>query len=228
MTTWPQEPVPNDESAEEATTMTIQQDELPLDTGTDESAEPSAASSRRIGIFVLAVIVVVALVLFGFALAPRSSNATANVTGPRLSADPIGQMAPVFSGTQVTNDQQISLADYKGKTVVVNFWASWCTTCKAEADVIAKVEKKWRDKGVVFLGVDSHDTNAGAHTYIQKYGIGFQSVQDPESAIGAQYDVTGLPETYFLDSKGKIVEKYMSAIDAVTLDSMIAKAVAAG
>ena len=100
--------------------------------------------------------------------------------------------------------------------------------CKAEADVIAKVEKKWRDKGVVFLGVDSHDTNAGAHTYIQNYGIGFQSVQDPDETIGAQYDVTGLPETFFLDTKGTIVEKYVSAVDEKTLDSLIAKAVAAG
>ena len=227
MTTWPQEPVPNDESAVEASTMTIQ-DARGADADQVDTAEPSATSSRRIGIFILAVIVVVALVLFGFALAPRSSSATANVTGPRLSADPIGSMAPVFSGTQVRGDQQISLADYKGKTVVVNFWASWCSTCKIEAQVVSDVEKKWRDKGVVFLGVDSHDTNAGAHTYIQTYGIGFQSVQDPESAIGAQYDVTGLPETYFVDTKGTIVEKYMSAIDAATLDTMIAKAVAAG
>jgi glutathione peroxidase-family protein len=53
-------------------------------------------------------------------------------------------------------------------------------------------------------------------------------VQDPDQVIGAQYDVTGLPETYFVDTKGKIVEKYVSAVDAVTLDSMIQKAVAKG
>jgi len=228
MTTRPQEPVPNDESAEEATTMTIQQDELPLDPGTDESAEPSAASSRRIGIFVLAVIVVVALVLFGFALAPRSSNATANVTGPRLSADPIGQMAPVFSGTQVTNDQQISLADYKGKTVVVNFWASWCTTCKAEAKVVADVARAWAAKGVVFIGIDTHDTTAGAHTYYQTYGLSYPSVLDPDSRIGATYGVSGLPETYFINTQGQIVDKYISSIDEATFTTMIQKAVAAG
>jgi thiol-disulfide isomerase/thioredoxin len=227
MTTWPQEPVPNDESAVEATTMTMQS-EGGADADQVETAEPSATSSRRIGIFILAVIVVVALVLFGFALAPRSSSATANVTGPRLSADPIGSMAPVFSGTQVTGDQQISLADYKGKTVVVNFWASWCTTCKAEAQVVADVAKRWEAKGVVFLGVDTHDTTAGAHTYYQTYGLDYPSVVDPDSRIGASYGVSGLPETYVINSKGEVIDKYISSLDEATFTTMLEKAVAAG
>jgi thiol-disulfide isomerase/thioredoxin len=227
MTTWPQEPAPQHEPAEEATTMTMQ-DQLGRPADSIDSAEPSATSSRRIGIFVLAVIVVVALVLFGFALAPRSSNATANVTGPRLSADPIGQMAPVFSGTQVTSDQQISLADYKGKTVVVNFWASWCTTCKAEAKVVADVARTWEAKGVVFIGIDTHDTTAGAHTYYQTYGLDYPSVVDPDSRIGATYGVSGLPETYVINSKGEIVDKYISSLDEATFTTMLEKAVAAG
>jgi len=172
--------------------------------------------------------VLAVVVLFGFALAPRYQTAAANVGGQQLTADPVGQMAPEFSGALVDGNGNLALSSLRGKTVVVNFWASWCTTCKAEADVIAKVEKKWRDKGVVFLGVDSHDTTAGAHTYIESYGIGFQSVQDPQETIGAQYDVTGLPETFFLDSKGRIVEKYISAVDEKTLDSLIQKAVDAG
>jgi cytochrome c biogenesis protein CcmG/thiol:disulfide interchange protein DsbE len=230
MTSWPQDPGPQHDSAEEATTMTIQQDDLVMADGTvgTDDAMPSASSSRRIGIFIMAVIVVVALVLFGFALAPRSSNATANVTGPRLSADPVGQQAPVFSGTQVMNDQQISLADYKGKTVVVNFWASWCTTCKAEAKVVADVARTWAAKGVVFIGIDTHDTTAGAHTYYQTYGLTYPSVLDPDSRIGATYGVSGLPETYFINTKGEIVDKYISSIDAPTFTQMITKAVAAG
>jgi cytochrome c biogenesis protein CcmG/thiol:disulfide interchange protein DsbE len=150
------------------------------------------------------------------------------VGGQQLTSDPVGDMAPEFSGALVDGQGDLALSSLRGKTVVVNFWASWCTTCKAEADVIAKVEKKWRDKGVVFLGVDSHDTTAGAHTYMQTYGIGFQSVQDPQETIGAQYDVTGLPETFFLDTKGRIVEKYISSVDEKTLDALIQKTVDAG
>jgi len=76
MTSWPQDPGPQHDSAEEATTMTIQQDDLVMADGTigTDDAMPSASSSRRIGIFIMAVIVVVALVLFGFALAPLSPS----------------------------------------------------------------------------------------------------------------------------------------------------------
>jgi len=218
----------NESHSQEGQAMTAMDFHEPTDVETLEPTDEVVPTSRKGAFIGLGVVVLAVVVLFGFALAPRYQTAAASVAGQQLSADPVGQMAPEFTGQLVDGSGTLALSSLRGKTVIVNFWASWCSTCKEEAQVVSDVEKKWRAKGVVFLGVDSHDTTAGAHTYIQNYGIGFQSVQDPESAIGAQYDVTGLPETYFLDSKGKIVEKYMSAIDAVTLDSMIAKAVAAG
>jgi len=218
----------NENDSQEGQAMTAMDFHEPVEIETLEPTEELVPTSRKGALIGLGVVVLAVVVLFGFALAPRYQTASASVAGQQLSADPVGQMAPEFNGQLVDGSGTLALSSLRGKTVIVNFWASWCSTCKEEAQVVSDVEKKWRAKGVVFLGVDSHDTTAGAHTYIQNYGIGFQSVQDPESAIGAQYDVTGLPETYFLDSKGKIVEKYMSAIDAVTLDSMIAKAVAAG
>ena len=218
----------NENDSQEGQAMTAMDFHEPVEIETLEPTEELVPTSRKGALIGLGVVVLAVVVLFGFALAPRYQTASASVAGQQLAADPVGQVAPEFSGALVDGNGNLALSSLKGKTVVVNFWASWCTTCKAEADVIAKVEKKWRDKGVVFLGVDSHDTNAGAHTYIQNYGIGFQSVQDPEETIGAQYDVTGLPETFFLDTKGTIVEKYVSAVDEKTLDSLIAKAVAAG
>ena len=191
----------------------------------DGIVEEPPRTSRKPAIAIMAAFVVGALVLFGFALWPRSSTATATVTGPRLAADPAGAQAPVFSGTQVTSDAPISLADYKGKVVVVNFWASWCSTCKEEAQTVADVEKKWRAKGVVFLGVDTHDTTAGAHTYYKTYGLEYASVIDSDSRIGASYGVTGLPETFFIAPDGTVVDKYISVIDAATLDQMIQKTI---
>lgn len=207
--------------------MTIQDHDVP-DVETTVVEDEVVPTSRKGALIGFAAVVTVALVLLGFALWPRYQTATAAVSGQRLSADPVGQAAPVFTGVRLSNGQTMSLSDLRGKTVVVNFWASWCTTCQAEADVIAAAEKKWSQKGVVFLGVDSHDTNAGAATYVQKYGIGFDSVIDSDSAIGAQYGVTGLPETYFLDTKGTIVQKYVSAIDSATIDSLVQAAIKAG
>jgi cytochrome c biogenesis protein CcmG, thiol:disulfide interchange protein DsbE len=185
-------------------------------------------TSRKGALIGLGIVVLAVVVLFGFALAPRNQTATAAVTGQQLAADPVGSVAPDFTGTLVDGSGSLALSSLRGRTVVVNFWASWCTTCKEEAQIVADTEKKWRAKGVVFVGVDSHDTTAGANTYVQTYGLGYASVQDPDSRVGARYDVTGLPETYFLDTKGRIVAKYISAIDEATLDSLISKTVAAG
>ena len=213
---------------EEGTTMSMQSAEnLGVETDAEVDVE-TVPTDRRAGVAVLVTIVVGALLIFGFALAPRSSSANASVTGPRLSADPRGSMAPDFTSAQVDSDEQLTLSSLRGKTVVVNFWASWCSTCKDEAAVVAAVEKQWRDKGVVFIGVDSHDTTAGAKTYEKTYGLEYVSVLDPDSRIGAQYGVTGLPETFFLDTKGQIVEKYVSSIDAKTLNELSATTVAAG
>jgi len=187
--------------------------------------EEPPRSSRKPAIAIMAAFVVGALVLFGFALWPRNATATASVTGPRLSADPRGAQAPVFSGIQATSDAPVSLADYKGKVVVVNFWASWCSTCKEEAQVVADEAKKWQAKGVAFLGVDSHDTTAGAHTYYKTYGLDYPSVVDSDSRVGASYGVTGLPETFVISPDGIVVDKYISVLDAATLDAMIQKAV---
>ncbi len=217
----------NDDLDQEGQTMTTMDVQEPVETL--EPAEEAVPTSRKGALIGLGVVVLAVVVLFGFALAPRYQSAPASVVGQQLSADPVGQMAPEFTGALVDgNGASLTLSSLRGKTVVVNFWASWCSTCKAEAQIVSDIEKKWRAKGVVFVGVDSHDTTAGAHTYYQTYGLGYQSVQDPDQTIGAQYNVTGLPETFFLDRKGKIVEKFISAFDPVTLDSMIQKAVAAG
>jgi len=219
----------NENDSQEGTAMTAMDFHEPAEVETLEPADDELVPTSRKGALVgLGVVVLAVVVLFGFALAPRYQSAAATVSGQQLTAAPVGQMAPDFSGQLVDGSGTLALSSLRGKTVVVNFWASWCTTCKDEAQVVSDVEKKWRDKGVVFLGVDSHDTTAGAHTYIQNYGIGFRSVQDPEQTIGAQYDVTGLPETYFLDTSGRVVQKYISAVDAATLDNLIKQAVAAG
>ena len=211
------------------TVTTVQPDELVdhLSLGAQDTID-EVSTSRKGALIGLGVVILAVLTLIGFALAPRDQTAEAAVTGQQLSADPVGDLAPDFDGTLVDGSGSLALSSLRGKTVVVNFWASWCSTCKEEAQIVADTEKQWRAKGVVFVGVDSHDTKAGAATYVQTYGLGYASVQDPDSTVTARYNVTGLPETFFLDSKGRIVAKYVSAIDAVTLNSLIRKAVAAG
>jgi cytochrome c biogenesis protein CcmG/thiol:disulfide interchange protein DsbE len=192
----------------------------------DDDATPASRTGRG-RLLAFGIIAVAAITIFGVGLMPSRSSAAVKVADTKLKADPVGQMAPEFTANKLDGSGSLSLAGLRGKVVVVNFWASWCTTCKEEAAVLGAVEKQWRDKGVVFVGIDSRDTTAPAQAFEEQYGMSYQSVVDPNAEIGQHFYVTGFPETYFLDKTGKVVEKYVSAIDATTLNQYVAAAVAA-
>jgi cytochrome c biogenesis protein CcmG/thiol:disulfide interchange protein DsbE len=178
---------------------------------------PESVTSRKPAIIALVVIVIIIGVILAVALAPKGKP----VSGV-LPADPKGYAAPALSLPRLDGTGDLSLADLKGKPVVVNFWASWCTTCKAEADTLVAAEKKWRDKGVVFLGIDSVDKDDAARAYEKKYGVEYDSVVDPSGKTAAQWYVTAYPESFFIDREGRIVSAVRNGVDAATLDANIA------
>jgi cytochrome c biogenesis protein CcmG/thiol:disulfide interchange protein DsbE len=185
----------------------------------------STSSKSKTGLFVFIAIAVTAIAIFGFAFAPSRASIAVSVSKSTLIADPTGQVAPTFNGNLLDGSGKGGLGGVNGigagKVTVVNFWASWCGPCKLEAPVIAAGEKRWRDQGVVFVGVNSRDTTEPARAFEKKYGIAYPSVVDPNAEIGKHYYVTGFPETYFLSKSGKVVAKFVSSIDAGTLDADI-------
>jgi cytochrome c biogenesis protein CcmG, thiol:disulfide interchange protein DsbE len=184
---------------------------------TGDDAPAASAPSRRAGFLVLGAVVLVMLVVLGVALAPKGTPADGV-----LPADPSGFQAPALSLPRLDGSGELSLADYKGSPVVVNFWASWCTTCKQETPVVVAAEKKWREQGVVFLGIDSVDKDDAARAFEKSYGMEHVSVVDPEGATAAQWRVTAYPETFFVGADGRIVSAVRTGVDAQTLDENIA------
>jgi cytochrome c biogenesis protein CcmG, thiol:disulfide interchange protein DsbE len=117
-----------------------------------------------------------------------------------------GAPAPAFSLPRLQGNGNISLASFRGKTVVLNFFASWCAPCKREAPDLESVWKKNRSDGVVVLGVDSGDTKGSAQSFLAAHGVTYPIVFDPgqKLALGS-YAVPGLPVTYVINPAGRVV-----------------------
>jgi cytochrome c biogenesis protein CcmG, thiol:disulfide interchange protein DsbE len=120
-----------------------------------------------------------------------------------------GQKAPGFNLTTFEG-QQISLDDLKGKVVLLNFWASWCITCKDEAPYLEQVWQQYSSRDdVVFLGVAWTDTDSKAKGYIQNFNITYLNGPDLGTRISQTYRITGVPETYIIDRNGVLVDVHL-------------------
>ena len=112
---------------------------------------------------------------------------------------------PLFEGYEYANADEISLTDMRGKVVVLNFWASWCVTCKDEAIELEEAWRKYEPTGeVVFIGVDYVDTEPEARGYLERYGITYPNGPDMGTQISQAFRIKGVPETYFLDRDGVV------------------------
>lgn len=116
----------------------------------------------------------------------------------------------------------ITLEEFKGKPVILNFWASWCVSCRQEAHVI---EQAWQDygrQGVVFIGIAINDTRDASLGFIRRYGKTYLlGPDDKTGTIALDYGVTAVPETFLIGRDGVIVEKVLGAIDRQTIDQFL-------
>ncbi|MBF8284751.1 MAG: resA [Anaerolineales bacterium] len=124
--------------------------------------------------------------------------------GP-LAAGPVGagEMAPPFEITTF-DGQTLKLADLRGQVVVVNFWASWCIPCEQEAAELENTWRRYKDKGVVFIGVDYVDTETAAKAFMQRFDITYPNGPDLGTRISQAYRIKGVPETYVVDKTGRL------------------------
>src|SRR5512143_2426886 len=142
--------------------------------------------TRLLGGGLAMAFVVGLLVLMGFGLVKARS----------LQRD--SGLAPDFTLTGF-DGRKVTLSELRGKVVIINFWASWCIPCRQEAAYLESTWRKYKDRDVVFIGVDYVDTEAKALAYIQEFDITYINGPDLGTHISDSYNMKGVPETFFVD-----------------------------
>ena len=110
------------------------------------------------------------------------------------------------------NGGELVLSEQRGRPMVINFWASWCPPCREEALVLERVWQVFRDKGVVFLGVNIQDTEEDARSFLAEFDITYPNGLDSNGEITVDYGVIGLPVTFFVNTDGIVDRRWVGAI----------------
>jgi cytochrome c biogenesis protein CcmG, thiol:disulfide interchange protein DsbE len=128
----------------------------------------------------------------------------------------VGKVAPDFTLGRLDGPGTLQLSSLRGKVVVVNFWASWCHPCREEAPALEAAAKQFGDKAVV-VGVDVRDSSVAARSFLRKYELTYPAVHDNRDVTWPKYGLTGLPETFFLDRRGRVVQHVISQVSAANI-----------
>ena len=180
---------------------------LPPETIAEESVPQKRSPWFYVAIGVIAVFVVI------LALALFRTNQSQPTSGPA----PDFQLTLFDGYAGNAGKNPVNLSDLKGKVVVLNFWASWCIPCAQEAADLQATYEKYKDKDVVFLGVDWTDIEGDALNYLKRFGITYANGPDLQTRIGPRYHISGVPETYVIDRDGNVQFTKISPVTVAEL-----------
>jgi cytochrome c biogenesis protein CcmG/thiol:disulfide interchange protein DsbE len=145
------------------------------------------------------------------------------VAAPALELPPLSGPDGPAAWRDAARDGSVALAELRGSPIVVNFWASWCDPCAAEAEVLERGWRAARADGVLFLGVDTQDNREDARDFIAQFGLTFPHVRSSGRETDREWGVTGLPETFFVDADGRVAGHVIGTVD----DAQLAQGIAA-
>lgn len=136
-----------------------------------------------------------------------------------------GNLAPDFELKDLEGNT-VKLSDYRGKTVLLNFWASWCPPCRAEMPYMEKLYKKYKKDNFEVVAVNMTNTEKSredAEKFVEELGLTFTIPLDEQGVVGADYEVLAYPTSYFIDSDGVIRYKVLGALSEESMEKEIRK-----
>jgi len=165
--------------------------------------------SVRSSIAVLAVVAVVGLLAYGL-LSKGSSGVQ------------VGEAAPAKTMPLLDGQGEGSLAEYRGRWVLVNFWASWCVPCKEEAPELEAFQRQHGGSGFTVLGIDSRDLTGDGRSFVKRYGLSYPQLRDGNGDVAHEYGTTGVPENFLITPQGKVKLHFSGPVDTESLQGSVA------
>jgi cytochrome c biogenesis protein CcmG/thiol:disulfide interchange protein DsbE len=117
--------------------------------------------------------------------------------------------APDFTLPRLNGQGSLRLSDLRGRVVLLNFWASWCIPCRREAPRLAAAWRRWRSRGVVFVGVDAQDFRSDGRGFLRDHRLTYPNVRDGSGSTSDRYGTSGFPETWFVSRSGRLVADHV-------------------
>ncbi len=143
--------------------------------------------------------------------APAQESPAPVQEGPPPAEGPeVGKLAPDFQ-LENLEGQPISLSDLRGKPVLLNFWATWCPPCRAEMPYLQQLYEEWSDKGLEVLAIDIGESPSKVKEFLQSQGLSLPVLLDAKENVAREYNITGIPTTFFIDKDGTIQVKIIGA-----------------
>ncbi len=186
----------------------------------------SKSKSYHLALGRLMLILVTLVVSQGCASNISDSNRDAGTSTEAIELTPapeVGHPAPDFTLSDLDGNL-VRLSDFQGKVVFINFWATWCPPCRAEMPEIEAVHQKYKDKGVVVLGVDISEPENTVRQYIQKGGFSWTIVLDSTGEVARDYQIAAIPTSFFLDREGIIRAVSVGAMTKRQMEAKLAEA----
>ncbi len=149
---------------------------------------------------------------------PRAAAASETMPAP---APVVGAPAPDFTLADLSGTQ-VSLSDFKGQVVLLNFWATWCPPCKLEMPTLQQHYVDFKDQGLVVVGVEAGEPKAEVQAFAAEQRLTFPILADEKSAVTDQYRVLALPTTFVIDRQGVIVRQHRGMMDEAQVDEYLA------
>jgi len=157
---------------------------------------------------IILVIILASVLVSGLVMAGCSGSSSGPAQGPE-----IGKLAPDFQLSNL-DGQVISLGDFRGQPVLLNFWASWCGPCRYEMPFLQEIFEGSSDTGLVILAVDLQENPSRVKEFVEEFGLSFPVLLATNQEVPLAYNIRGIPATFFIDKNGIIQDIKIGAFSS--------------